>query len=90
MEIFTKYTDNHFLTLKICKYLLLVILIHVDYGKLSQIILKFKQSEIRISFDGGRNMYEYFRNGKYENIIKNIKKFRKHNKITKLWATNTM
>jgi len=62
----------------------------VDYEKLSKLFLKFRQSEIRISFDGGKNMYKYFRNGKYENILRNINEFRKHNTITTLWATNTI
>lgn len=62
----------------------------VNYEKLSVYMNKFGKSQIKISVDAGRNLYDYFRNGKYENIIKNLKEFQSHNKKTILEATNTI
>jgi len=62
----------------------------VDYVKLSKLFLGFKESVIRISFDGGKKIYEYFRNGKYDNIIKNIQTFKINNSTTIIEGTNTI
>jgi len=62
----------------------------VDYEKLSEYMNNFGRSQIKISVDGGSNLYNYFRNGIYENIITNIQTFKKKNKKTILEATNTI
>lgn len=62
----------------------------VDYVKLSKLFLPFKDSRIRISFDGGRKIYNYFRNGNYDNIIKNIEIFKQNNQTTTIEGTNTI
>jgi MoaA/NifB/PqqE/SkfB family radical SAM enzyme len=62
----------------------------VDYEKLSEYMLHFNRSQIKISVDGGSNLYNYFRNGTYESILNNIQTFRNKNKKTILEATNTI
>ena len=62
----------------------------VDYEKLSEYMLHFDRSQIKISVDGGSNPYNYFRNGTYSNIITNIETFRTKNQKTILEATNTI
>lgn len=62
----------------------------VDYERLSELLMPFKKSCIRISVDGGNKIYKYFRSGVYDNISKNIATFRKKNTKTSIEATNTI
>ena len=62
----------------------------VNYEKLSKLFLKFNKSKIRISVDGGKNIYNYFRSGTYDNIVKNIQVFTECNNKTIVEATNTI
>ena len=60
-----------------------------NYIELSNKLSNFGQSNIRISVDGGKNIYPYFRSGKWETLVENINNFRKNNTFTKVEATCT-
>ena len=62
----------------------------VDYEELSKLLEKFATSFIRISVDGGRKIYPYFRTGEWNKLEDNLKTFRKYNKKTTLEATCTI
>ena len=61
-----------------------------DVVKLSELLLPFNTSTITISVDAGRTFYSYFRNGgTWDQLEKNIKKFREYNDYTWLDITCT-
>jgi MoaA/NifB/PqqE/SkfB family radical SAM enzyme len=61
-----------------------------DYTRLADLLNQFKESKIRISIDGGKNTYKYFRGGDWNTIVENLNTFREKNSITELEATNTI
>ena len=61
-----------------------------DVIKLSDLLLPFHTTSITISVDAGRSFYSYFRHGgSWDQLEKNIKKFREHNNHTWLDLTCT-
>lgn len=62
----------------------------VDYVELAELLKPFKKSIIRISIDGGRKIYKYFRTGDWTTLVNNLTTFRKHNNTTILEATCTI
>jgi organic radical activating enzyme len=62
----------------------------IDYNELSNLLLHFKQSKIRISVDGGKGIYKYFRTGDWKTLTENIDFFKSINQKTMLEATCTI
>lgn len=52
--------------------------------ELSEALKPFEQSLIHISVDSGKNIYDYFRTGKWDVLVENIKRFRSINNFSKL------
>jgi MoaA/NifB/PqqE/SkfB family radical SAM enzyme len=62
----------------------------VDYAELAVLLEKFKESTIRISVDGGKGIYKYFRTGDWNILRENMQVFRSNNKKTILETTCTI
>lgn len=55
-----------------------------DVERLSELLSRFGRSKIKISVDAGRNIYTYFRDGKWNILQSNLEKFRKINNFTQV------
>ena len=53
-----------------------------DVERLSELLRKFGRSKIKISVDSGKNIYSYFRDGKWEKLKENLQKFKQVNHFT--------
>lgn len=53
-----------------------------DVEKLSELLGKFGSSQIKISVDAGKNIYSYFRDGKWDKLKDNLRKFKSVNNFT--------
>lgn len=62
----------------------------VNYVELGLLLKNFNKSNIRISVDGSKNIYRYFRTGDWDKLHKNIVEFKSVNNVTQLEATNTI
>jgi organic radical activating enzyme len=62
----------------------------VNYEELAILLTHFKESTIRISVDGSRAIYKYFRTGNWDILKDNMKVFKSFNKKTILETTCTI
>lgn len=52
--------------------------------KLSELLGRFGRSKIKISVDAGKNIYSYFRDGKWDKLKDNLNKFKSVNNFTQI------
>lgn len=62
----------------------------VDYAELAMLLTHFKESTIRISVDGSKAIYKYFRTGNWDVLKQNMQVFRGINRKTILETTCTV
>ena len=60
-----------------------------DVKKLNELLSRFGKSTMRISVDAGKNIYSYFRDGKWDVLKANLKQFKAINNFTKICTVCT-
>lgn len=55
-----------------------------DVVELNELLSHFKKVTMHISIDSGKNMYHYFRDGNWDKLIQNLRKFREINNNAKI------